>query len=142
MKTSWSIFAIPLVLLLAPDRAQAADVYCRHYGIRVHDGGEFQENWNVVNSAARRVQRPGQTKPTTGCSVSWHSVGAMYRPPEIIEAPRLGSARAVSNYRIFYQSARSGQDRLTARIHWTSASSGKLQSAIVHYNITVTDQPL
>jgi len=56
--------------------------------------------------------------------------------------PRLGSARIVSNYRIFYQSARSGQDRLTTRMHWTSGSSGKLMSAIVHYNITVTDQPL
>jgi hypothetical protein len=143
MKTSWSLFSILLVgLLLGADGTQAADVYCRHPGIRIYDGGEFQENWEVVNSSVRRVQMPAQTKPTTGCNISWHSVGAMYRPPEIVEAPRLGSARAVSNYRIFYQSARSGDDRLTIRMHWTSASSGKLQSAVVHYNITVTDRPL
>jgi hypothetical protein len=66
----------------------------------------------------------------------------MYRPPEIIEAPRLGSARAVRNYQIFYQSARNGQDRLGIRLHWTNGSTGKLQSAIVHYNISVTDRPL
>ncbi len=127
-----------VLFMLLADASEARDFYCRHSGIRnIYDGGEFDENWEVVNSSARRVQLPAQTKPTTGCSISWHSVGA----PEIIEAPRLGSARAVSNYRIFYQSARNGQDRLTARIHWTSASSGKLQSAIVHYNITVTDRP-
>ena len=143
MQTSRGLFSILLLVLLpAAHRAEAADVYCRHPGLRIFDGGEFQENWDVVNSAARRVQMPSQTKPTTGCAVSWRSLGAMYRPPEIIEAPRLGSARAVSNYRIFYQSARNGQDRLTIRMHWTNASSGKLQSAIVRYNITVTDRPL
>jgi hypothetical protein len=143
MKTAWSLLSIlVVVLLLGAAGAQAGDVYCRHSGIRVHDGGEFQENWDVVNSAVRRVQRPDQTKPTTGCNISWRSVGAIYRPVEIIQAPRLGSARAVSNYRLFYQSARTGQDRLTARIHWTSPSSGKLQSAIVHYNINVVDRPL
>src|SRR5262244_4009302 len=42
---------------------------------------------------------PGRTNPTTGCHISWHSVGGFYRRPEIIEAPQLGSARAVSNYR-------------------------------------------
>jgi len=110
--------------------------------MRIYDGGEFQENWEVVNSSARRVQLPAQTNPTTGCSIRWRSVGAFYRPPEIIEAPRLGSARAVRNYQIFYQSARNGQDRLTTRVHWTSGSSGKPMSAIVHYNITVTDRPL
>jgi hypothetical protein len=143
MKTAWSAFSILVVgLLLGTDGAQAMDVYCRHTGIRIYDGGEFQENWEVVNSSARRVQMPAQTKPTTGCSISWRSSGGFYRPPEIIEAPRLGSARAVSNYRIFYQSARNGQDRLTTRIHWINASSGKLMSAIVRYNITVTDRPL
>jgi hypothetical protein len=142
MKIPSRAFAVLLVALLAADRAQAADVYCRHGGIRIHDGGEFEENWYVVNSAARHPQRPGETRPTTGCGINWRSVGALYRPPEIIEAPRLGSARVVNNYRIFYQSARSGQDRLTTRIHWKGASSGQPQSAIVHYNITVSDQPL
>ena len=143
MRTSWSLYSFLVAgLLLGAEGAQAMDFYCRHPGIRIYDGGEFEENWEVVNSSARRVQLPGQTKPTTGCNISWHSIGALYRPPEIIEAPRLGSARAVSNYRIFYKSARNGQDRLTARIHWTAGSSGKIMSAIVHYNITVTDRPL
>lgn len=143
MKTSWRLYSILLVgLLLGAEGAQAMDFYCRHSGIRIYDGGEFEENWEVVNSSARRVQLPAQAKPTTGCSISWQSVGAFYRPAEIIEAPRLGSARTVSNYRIFYKSARNGQDRLTTRIHWISGSSGKVMSAIVHYNITVTDRPL
>jgi hypothetical protein len=144
MRTSWSLFSILLVgPLLGAEGARAMDFYCRHTGLRVvHDGGEYEENWEVVNSSVRRVQMPAQTKPTTGCSVRWRSVGAMYRAPEIIEAPRLGSARAVRNYQIFYQSARNGQDRMTARIHWTNGGTGKPQSAIVHYNITVTDRPL
>lgn len=132
-----------VLFMLLADAAQARDFYCRHSGIRnIYDGGEFDENWEVVNSSVRRAQMPGQTNPTTGCHISWRSVGGFYRPPEIIEAPRLGSARAVSNYRIFYQSARNGQDRVITRIHWINASSGKLQSAIVRYNITVTDRPL
>ena len=143
MKTAWRLFSILfVVLLLGAGGAWARDVYCRHDGTRIHDGGEFQENWYVVNSTVRRVQRPDQTKPTAGCYASWRSVGALYRPAEIIEAQRLGSARAVNNYRIFYQSARNGQDRLTVRMHWTNASTGKPQSAIVRYNITVTDRPL
>ena len=143
MKTLWSLYSLLFVgLLVGVDAAQARDFYCRHSGLRnIYDGGEFDENWEVVNSSVRRVQMPGQTKPTTGCHISWHSVGGFYRSPEIIEGPRLGSARVVSNYRIFYQSTRNGQDRVTTRVHWLS-SSGKLQSAVVRYNITVTDRPL
>jgi len=85
MKRPWPLFSMLLVvLLLGADGARAADVYCRHDGIRIHDGGEYQENWYVLNSTVRRTQRPGQTKPTTGCSTSWRSIGAMYRPAEII----------------------------------------------------------
>lgn len=143
MKMLWGLYSILFVsLLVGVDAAQARDFYCRHSGLRtIYDGGEFDENWEVVNSSVRRVQMPGQTKPTSGCRINWHSVGGFYRSPEIIEGPRLGSAQAVSNYRIFYQSARNGQDRVTTRIHWLS-SSGKPQSAVVRYNITVTDRPL
>jgi hypothetical protein len=140
---TYVLAAAVLVGMPLTDAAQARDFYCRHSGIRnIYDGGEFDENWEVVNSSVRRVQMPTQTKPTTGCRISWRSVGGFYRPPEIIEVPRLGSARVVSNYRISYQSERNGQDRVTTRIHWLNASSGKPQSAIVHYNIRVTDRPL
>jgi len=143
MKTLWRLyFIVSVLLLLGAVRVQATDFYCRHSGTRVFDGSEVEESWEVVNSSVRRVQLPIQTKPTTGCSINWNSVGALYRPPEITEAPRLGSARAVNNYRIFYQSARNGQDRLTVRVHWINGATGKRQSAIVHYNITVTDRPL
>jgi hypothetical protein len=66
----------------------------------------------------------------------------MYRPIEIIQRPKLGQARIINTYRVFYQSASNGDDALTVRVHWVQASTGKLQSAIVHYNIHVTDQPL
>jgi hypothetical protein len=95
MKILLSLYSILLVGMLFADTAQAKDIYCRHSGIRqLHDGGEFDENWEVVNSSVRRVQMPGQSKPTTGCSIRWHSVGALYRPAEIIEVPRLGSAQS------------------------------------------------
>ena len=143
MKISSSLFSILLVLLLlGAGEARAADIYCWHDGIRILDGGEYLENWRVVSSSARRPQLPTQTKPTIGCGINWRSIGAMYRLPEIIERPHLGSARVVNNYRIFYQSARTGQDRLTIRMHWTNGSTGNPLSAIVHYNITVTDRPL
>ena len=143
MKTLWRLyFIVSVVLVLGAVRVQAMDFYCRHSGTRVFDGSEVEESWEVVNSSVRRVQLPIQTKPTTGCSINWRSLGALYRPPEIVEAPRLGSARAINNYRIFYQSVRNGQDRLTVRVHWINGSTGKRQSAIVRYNITVTDRPL
>src|SRR5258708_13346181 len=89
-----SALAVAGVLsMLLADAAQARDFYCRHSGIRnIYDGGEFDENWEVVNSSVRRVQMPGQTNPTTGCHISWRSVGGFYRPPEIIHAPPLSPA--------------------------------------------------
>ncbi len=131
-----------LALLLATEHAHSLEYYCRAGTARIHNGGEYQVDWQVVSSGARRVQMPGQTKPTRGCRYSWQSLGAFYRPPEIIQAPRLGRARIMSNYRIYYESGRSGQDALGVRIHWIQFSSGQLQSAVVHYNIAVSDQPL
>ena len=131
-----------LALLLATDRAYSLDYYCNAGYSRIHNGGEYQVDWKVVSSGARRVQMPGQTKPTRGCTYSWRSLGAFHRPPEIVQAPRLGRARVVSNYRLYYESGHAGQDTLGVRIHWIQSSSGELQSAVVRYNITVTDHPL
>jgi hypothetical protein len=139
MKAKWIGL---LALLLATERAHGLDYYCGGSRSSIHDGGEYQVDWQVVNSNARRVQMPGQTKPARGCTRSWQSLGAFYRPPAIIQAPKLGRARIVSNYRIYYESGRSGQDTLGVRIHWIQFSSGQLQSAVVRYNITVTDKPL
>src|SRR5258708_9743349 len=127
-----SALAVAGVLsMLLADAAQARDFYCRHSGIRnIYDGGEFDENWEVVNSSVRRVQMPGQTNPTTGCHISWRSVGGFYRPPEIIEAPRPCSARPVSNYRIFYQSPRNGQDPRVPPLHWIKANPGHVPYAV------------
>jgi ABC-type phosphate/phosphonate transport system substrate-binding protein len=66
----------------------------------------------------------------------------MYRPIEIIQRPKLGQVRILHTYRVFYQSPRNGDDTFAVRVHWVQATTGKLQSAIVHYNIHVTDQPL
>src|SRR5260370_10220054 len=119
-----SALAVAGVLsMLLADAAQARDFYCRHSGIRnIYDGGEFDENWEVVNSSVRRVQMPGQAKPTTGCHINWRAGCGFYRPPEIIEAPRLGSARPVSNYRILYQYPLNGPDRVLSLIPLTNAS--------------------
>jgi hypothetical protein len=129
-------------LLLAAGNAYGMEIYCRADNLVIYAGGEIQGNWSVVNSKARRPQLPGQTKPTTGCSYSGQSLGAIYRVPEIIQKPTLGHARVVSNYRVFYESAKSGHDVLGVRVHWVEWSSGKLQSAIIHMNINVVDQPL
>lgn len=98
--------------------------------------------WHVVNSTVRTVQMPTQKKPSTGCNDDWSSVGGMYRPIEIIQAPKLGEARILHTYRVFYKSAKNGHDALTVRIYLAERRTGRLGSAIVHYNITVTDKPL
>jgi hypothetical protein len=139
MKAAWIVLP---ALLLAAGSAQSMEIYCRADHARIHDGGEYQVNWQVVNAHARRPQLPGQTKATTGCNFNWNSLGGFHRPAEILQAPKLGHARVLNNYRIFYESARNGQDAFAIRVHWIQYNSGSLQSAIVRYNVTVTDQPL
>jgi hypothetical protein len=140
MKIGW---ILSLLLLLISGSAWSGEIYCRgSHTIHFYPGGEFHKTWDVVNSTVRKVQLPGRTKPTTGCSSDWNSVGGMYRPIEIIQAPKLGQARIVHTYRVFYKSAKNGQDALTIRLHWVDRHTGKLSSAVVHFDIHVTDQPL
>jgi hypothetical protein len=138
MQTRW-IFAVPL--LLSSGNAWSRDSYCSVSHVSARDGGEYRATWRVVNSTVRKV-RPPETKPTTGCDFSWNSVGGMYRPVEIVQAPKLGQVRIVHTYRVFYTSAKNGQDTMTTRLHWLDKSNGKRSSAIIHYDIQVTDKPL
>ena len=132
-------FFLPAFLLMTGS-AWSMEIYCRRDSLLVHDGGDYQAHWYVVNSSVRRIQIPGQARPTTGCATSWRGLGAMYRPQEIIQAPKLGHVRVVNNYSISYQSAKNGEDALAVRIYWVGGSSGKLQSAIVRYSIHVSDR--
>jgi hypothetical protein len=138
MRGLWIVFAC----MLATNSAHGMDIYCKLDILNVFNAGEYHANWYVVNSGARRPQLPGQVKPYPGCNSNWNSLGAMYRPPEVIQAPKLGRVQMINNYRVFYQSARSGEDALSIRVHWIEWSSGKLQSAVVRYDIHVKDQPL
>ena len=116
------------------------DTYCQSSGAHVHDGGHYEATWTVVHPNARRVQMPGQTKPTTWCSVAYSSVGAMYRPIEIIKPPKNGKAMVSSTYRVSYQASKMGPDELTIKIYWIGR--GELRTATVRYNIQVIDHPL
>jgi hypothetical protein len=134
---------IVLACLLATSGAQGMETYCRSSGISaIQDGGEYHVNWYVVSSGVRHPQLPGQEKPFPGCNFNWRSGGSMYRRPDVIQAPKLGRLQVVNNYRLYYQSARNREDALSIRIHWVQASTGKLQSAVIHYDVHVQGQPL
>jgi hypothetical protein len=139
MRSGWIL--LPALLLVMPGRAQALETYCDGQGGRVHDGGEYHRTWTVVHPSARRVQLPGQTKPTTWCTSSWASVGGMYRPIEIIKPPKHGKGQISSTYRVSYLASKLGPDEMSIRIHWVGMT-GQLQSAVVHYRINVIDRPL
>jgi len=134
-----SLLLLP-ALLLSANTAWALDTYCQSSGTHVHNGGHYEATWTVVHPKARRVQMPGQTKGTTWCSISYSSVGAMYRPIEIIKPPKNGKAMVSSTYRVSYQAAKMGPDELTIRIYWIG--TGDLRTATVRYNIQVIDRPL
>jgi hypothetical protein len=136
------IVLVALTCLAATTSAQGMEVYCRSDGFaRMENGVESRLSWFVVNSKARRAW-PGEPRPRPGCGDSRASVGPMYRPPEMIQRPRLGRAAVVSNYRVYYESARAGKDTMTIRLHWLHPTTGKQQSAIVHYDIHVSDRSL
>jgi hypothetical protein len=127
-------------LLLGATSAQARDIYCDSKSGSLPNGTERTHDWFVVNSTVRKPQLPGQTKPSTGCYISFVSFGGMYKPPEIIAKPKLGVATTTAN-RIIYRSAKNGEDLVSVRFH-TLGRTGAIQSAIVHYRIHVVDKPL
>jgi hypothetical protein len=140
MKTGW---IVPALLLLGSGNAWGRDIYCAgSHTLHLIEGAELQKIWRVVNSTVRRVQLPGRTKPSTGCSYSWNSVGGLYRPIEIVQRPKLGQARITRNYRINYSSAKNGEDEMMVRIYFIPKGTTRQATLTVHYHITVTDQPI
>jgi hypothetical protein len=131
MKVSWSLLP-PLLLMTAP--AGALESYCDSSYVRVRDGGHYEAPWKVVHPKARRGG-------STTCSLSYSSVGGMYRPIEIIKAPRNGEAHISNTYRIVYKPSKIGPDELVIKIHWIG-QTGERSAGTVRYNIQVVDRPL
>jgi hypothetical protein len=127
-------------LLLSVGSAQARDVYCNTRDGTLPNGVERTADWYVVNSTARKPHLPGQTKASPICGITFHSGGGMYRPIELLTKPKLGQAKTTHN-RLTYQSARNGEDFVSVRFYQVGRAGG-LESAIVHFRIHVTDQPL
>jgi hypothetical protein len=125
------------VLLLGSTAASARDIYCDLNG-----GGSTDRTreWFVVNTNIRKPQLPGQTKPNPYCSVSFQSVGGMYRPIEIVTPPKLGEVKTGHN-RLLYRSVRNGEDFVAIRMHRVGRTGG-LESSIFSYRIHVVDKPL
>ena len=134
MKAATILLAI---LLLSGATAQARDVYCDFKG-----GGspDRVRDWFVVNSAVRKPQLPGQTKPSTGCTVVFNSVGGMYRPIELVTKPTLGEAKTGYNT-LHYRSAKNGDDFVAVRMHEVGRT-GSLETRLFQYRIHVVDRPL
>jgi|EndMetStandDraft_8_1072994.scaffolds.fasta_scaffold323423_2 hypothetical protein len=126
--------------LLISSPATALETYCNSTNVRTHDRGHFEAKWWVVHPSARRTQMPGQTKPTTTCSISYASVGAMYRPIEIIKPPKNGRAEIRNTYVLAYSPTKLGPDEVTIKIYWDKR--GQLAEATVRYLIDVVDKPL
>jgi hypothetical protein len=121
----------------------SAEIYClADQNVRVFDGQETSVNWTVVTTAARRPQIPGQQRPTTGCAFSWQTLGAMFRPIEIIQNTKLGRTQIGPRYRIFYSSDKPGADELVVRLFWVKGTTSALATGTVRYHITVLDHPI
>jgi hypothetical protein len=127
-------------LLLSVGSAQARDVYCDARSHALPNGTERSLDWYVVNDTVRKPQLPGRTKASSGCSITFSSLGGTTRPIEIIASPKLGEAKTTLN-RLDYRSKKNGEDLVTVRFHRVGRTGG-LESSIVHYRIHVTDQPL
>ena len=138
MRARWLLFP---ALLATTNAASAEEIYCESGPARLYDGGHFEARWTVTHPRARRVQLPGQTNPLTWCSISYQAVGEMYRPIEIIQAPKNGQAKVSSTYRILYLASKLGADELTIRVHWIGRI-GDRSSATVRYTIQVIDHPI
>ncbi len=134
MKAAWILLP---ALLFGGTAAYARDIYCDLNG-----GGspDRTREWSVVNANARKPQLPGQIKPTSYCSIGFESLGAMYRPIEIVTKPKLGEVKTGHN-RLFYRSVRNGEDFVAIRMHRVGRTGG-LESAVFSYRIRVTDKPL
>ena len=137
MKTAWILLPI---FLLGGGSAHALDTYCLMKGGTLHAGTETTRDWYVVNDTVRKPQLPGQKKASIGCSISFHSIGQMYRPIEIVTKPKLGQAKT-GHYRLYYRSAKNGNDLVTVRFHRVGRT-GALESSVVHYRIQIIDRPL
>jgi len=122
--------------------AYASETYCVSTPLHIVDGSDVSADWKITSALSRKPQIPGQQKPTTGCSNNWNSLGAFYKPIEIIQKPKLGSAKIGPRYRIFYSSNKVGNDELVVRIHWVADTTTQLSSAIVRYHIIVFDHSL
>jgi hypothetical protein len=134
MKAAWVFLP---ALLLSTAGAQARDIYCDLNG-----GGSAARTreWFVVNANARRPQLPGQTKSNPYCGVNYESIGAMYRPIEIVTKPTLGEVKT-GHSRLVYRSSKSGEDFLAVRMYRVGRTGG-LESAVYSYRIHVVDHPL
>jgi hypothetical protein len=134
MKPAWIL--LPL-LLLGSTAAGARDIYCDLNG-----GGSTDRTreWAVVNANVRKPQLPGQTRATSYCSISYESVGGMYRPIEVVTRPKLGEIKTTHN-RLYYRSVRNGEDFVSIRMHRVGRTGG-LESSVFSYHIRVTDRPL
>jgi hypothetical protein len=138
VRVKWIVLA---ALLATTEVAWSLETYCDSDSVRLYNGGHFEKKWSVTHATARRVQLPGQKEPTKWCSISFGSVGGMYRPIEIVQPPKVGQAKVTNTYRVLYQSAKPGPDELTIKVHWIGRT-GALQEATVHYSIQVVDKPL
>jgi hypothetical protein len=137
-KAIWSL----IVVLCFPAISLAAETYCQHQSVRVYDGAETEVDWTVVIGSARKAQKVGQSKPTTGCSSSWQSLGPFFRPIEILKNTKIGEAKISPRYRIFFKPTKLGRDELIVRIHWVQGTTTKQASAIVKYRLNVIGRPI
>jgi hypothetical protein len=134
MKAGWILLP---ALWLGAGAAQARDIYCDMKGFGSTDR---VREWFVVNSSVRKPQLPGQTTPNPSCSISFQSLGGMYRPIEIVTKPKLGEAKTSYN-RLYYRSSKSGEDFVSIR-QYEVGRTGGTESSVFQYRIHVVDKPL
>jgi hypothetical protein len=125
--------------LLFSHTGEARENYCYGPSLTIDHGGNYEIDFQVTTSKARKIQNVGQSKPTRGCYRDFRP-GGVILSREIVKKPTLGRARAVNLYRLYYESDKPGKDELIYKTTWEK--NGKIGSAIIKMKITVFDQPL
>ncbi|WP_210247629.1 hypothetical protein [Salinarimonas soli] len=95
-----------------------------------------------MKSTVPRPIIPGATRAPDFCRISLVGLGAMHKPIQIVQKPRLGEAAPSGRYSIDYRSKVAGTDTLTFVLSWIHASTGREATGTVTMNIQVVDAPL
>jgi hypothetical protein len=133
------LYALVPTFFLIPSTSIARDVYCSGPSLTIYQGGNYEIDFQVTTSKARKIQNIGQAAPTKGCYRDFRPPGVIISR-EIIKKPTLGRAKTLNLYRLYYEADKAGKDELIYKATWEHG--GRVGSATIKMKISVFDEPI